>query len=86
MREQPEGLVEEVVVVVIAAVHRPRALPGLPEGVLFLCHHPQFAEDLFPAAAFFGEPTVDVEAVLIRERAHGVVPPGQEGGRVARPE
>ena len=83
--KRPKASVQEVVVVVVAAVHRPRALPGLPEGVLLLGHHLQLAEDLLVAPARLGEPAVDVEAVVIREGAHGVVPSGARGWSVARP-
>ncbi len=83
VREQPEGFGEEVVVVVVAAVHRPRAFPGLPEGVLLLRHHLEVAEDLLVAPARFGEPTVDLETVVIGEGAHSWCPPVREGGQVA---
>ena len=56
MGEQPEGVVQEVVVVVVAAVHRPGALPCLPERVLLLRHHLQLAEDLLVAPSRLGEP------------------------------
>ena len=53
--EEPERLVHEVVVLVVAAVHRARALAGLPEGVLLLGHGLQLGEDLVARAARRGE-------------------------------
>jgi hypothetical protein len=52
--EEPERLVHEVVVVVVAAVHRPGALAGLPEGVLLLGHVVQLGEDLLARPAVLG--------------------------------
>jgi hypothetical protein len=44
--EHPERLAQEVVVLVVAAVHRPGDLPGLPERVLLLGHRPHLGEHL----------------------------------------
>ena len=70
VREQPEGLGQEVVVVVVAAVHGPGALPGLPEGVLLLRHGGQLGEDVVAGAAVLGQRAVHREAVLVRVVAH----------------
>ena len=53
--EQPEGLVHEAVVVVVAAVHGARALAGLPEGVLLGRHGVQLGEHLLAAQAVLGQ-------------------------------
>ena len=45
--EVREGLVEEVVVIVVAAVHRPRALTVLPHDVLARRHVVHHREDVF---------------------------------------
>ena len=84
--KSPKALVQEVVVVVVAAVHRPRALPGLPEGVLLLRHHLQLAEDLLAA-----RPPSGRRRWMSKRSWYGNVlmawcPPVQEGGRVARPD
>ena len=71
--KQAEGLVHEVVVVVVAAVHGARALAGLPEGVLLGRHGAQFGEHLFPAHALFREHAVDREAVGVGIVAHRVL-------------
>ena len=49
--EEAEGLVHEVVVVVVAAVHGARALAGLPEGVLLGGHGAQLVQHRLPAHA-----------------------------------
>ncbi len=73
--EQPERLVEEVVVLVVAAVHRPGALAGLPERVLLLRHHPQLLEHLLAGPAVLGERAVDAEALGVGEAiAHSRAP------------
>jgi hypothetical protein len=65
MREQPEGLLEEAVVVAVAAVHRPRAAARLPDPVLLGRHLAELAEDLLAGAAPLGQLTVDAEALGI---------------------
>ena len=70
MREEAEGLVQEAVVVVVAAVHGARALPGLPEGVLLLGHRVQLGEDVLARAAVLGQRAVDGEPVGVGEVAH----------------
>src|SRR3984957_6381230 len=73
VREQAEGLVHEVVVVVVAAVHRSRALAGLPERVFLRGHRAELGQDLFPARAPLRERSVDGEAVGVGVVAHRVV-------------
>ena len=71
VREQPERLVHERVVLVVAAVHRPGALARLPERVLLLGHGLELGEEILPGAATLGERVVDGEAVFVRV-AHGL--------------
>ena len=52
--EAAECLVDEVVVLVVPAVHRAGALPGLPERVFLLRHDLQLAQDLLPGPAPLG--------------------------------
>ena len=80
--EQAERLVHEVVVLVVAAVHRARALAGLPERVLLLGHRLQLGEDLGAGRPRGGKGAVDREAVLVRKLAHRRPPslPGPRGG------
>ena len=70
--EEPEGLGEEAVMVVVAAVHRPRALSGLPEGVLLLGHRAQFAQDLLARASLLRENGMHFEPIVIWKYAHVV--------------
>ena len=70
MGEEAEGLVHEVVVVVVAAVHGARALARLPEGVLLGGHGAQLGQHLFPAHALVREHAVDGEAVGVGVVAH----------------
>ena len=58
---QAEGLVHEVVVVVVAAVHGAGALAGLPEGVFFLGHGGQFSQHLVPGTSGFGKSAIHIE-------------------------
>src|SRR5260370_29162723 len=57
--EPPEGLGQEPVVLVIAAVHRPRALARLPERVLFARDRRQLSQHLLAWPAALGERAVD---------------------------
>ena len=71
VREESERLVHEGVVVVVAAVDRPRALAGLPEGILLGRDGTQLGDDVVVRTAVLGQATVDVEAVRVRiEVAH----------------
>ena len=92
--EQPEGLVHERVVLVVAAVHRAGALAALPGLVLLLGHRGQLGEELLRGAALLGEGAVDGEPVFVRVFGHGAVllengaasahrschPPSDQGG------
>ena len=69
--EATEGLGHEPVVLVVAAVHRARALAGLPEGVFLLGHGGELGEDLLAGPSRFGQRAVDGEAILVRVRGHG---------------
>ena len=75
--EQSERLVEEVVVVVVAAVHRARALARLPGGVLVGRHGPEDPEDLVTGQALLGQGVVDRDAVGVGDGAHGTTPRGR---------
>ena len=79
VREQPERLVHEVVVVVVAAVHRPGALAGLPDLVLLGRHLAQLGEDLLAGAALLGQRAVDAEplgvGIEVEEVTHRVAAP-----------
>ena len=75
MGEKAERLVHEVVVVVVAAVHRARALARLPEGVLLRRHGAELGEHLVPAHALGREHAVDGEAVGVGVVAHRSWPP-----------
>ena len=68
--EEAEGIVHEVVVVVIAAVHGARALAGLPERVLLGGHRAEFGEDLLAGEADLGEIPMDLETVGVGVAAH----------------
>ena len=84
--EQPEDVVHEVVVLVVAAVRRPRDLAGLPAAVLLVGDLLQLGEDLRAVAALLGDRPVHVEAVGVGVVAHGVLlitAPGGEPGRSA---
>ena len=74
--EEPERLVEEVVVLVVAAVHRARALAGLPERVLLLRHVAQLLEDLVAGPALLGQRAVDAEPLGVGEVLLMDAPPG----------
>src|SRR3546814_6608722 len=80
LAEQAEHLVHEPVVIVVAAVHRPGALAGLPRLVLGRGEGPQLGEDVLAAAALVGQCSVDGEPVRVGvQRAHGRGPyPGPE--------
>ena len=65
MREEPERVVHEVVVLVIAAIHRARALAGFPERILFGSHRAEFGEDLLAGKTNLGEISVDLETVCV---------------------
>src|SRR3546814_9444888 len=80
LAEQAEHLVHEPVVIVVAAVHRPGALAGLPRLVLGRGEGPQLGEDVLAAAALVGQCSVDGEPVGVGvQRAHGRGPyPGPE--------
>src|SRR3546814_5151340 len=72
LAEQAEHLVHEPVVIVVAAVHRPGALAGLPRLVLGRGEGPQLGEDVLAAAALVGQCSVDGEPVRVGvQRAHG---------------
>ena len=77
VREQAEGLVQERVVVAVAAVHGPGALAVLPDRVLLGGHLAQLAEDLLAGAAAVGELAVDAVAlgvgIEVEEVAHGLL-------------
>ena len=81
--EQAEGLGHEPVVVVVAAVHRARALARLPEGVLLGRHGAQLRQHLLPAHALVGQLAVDGEAVGVGVVAHDGGPPS--GGAAGPP-
>lgn len=49
------GLAQERVVLLVAAVHRPRDLPGLPRAVFLVSHVLEFDQDLVVAATVLGE-------------------------------
>ncbi len=74
--EEAERLVEEPVVLVVAGVHRPGALPGLPEGVLLGRHRPHLGEHVLARAAVLGQRPVHGEPVCVREVGHPPAPPG----------
>ena len=63
--------------VVVAAVHRPRALAVLPDLVLLGGHLAQFAEDLLAGTAAGGELAIDAVAlgvgIEVEEVAHGLL-------------
>ena len=80
--EHPERLAEEVVVIVVAAVHRPRDLAGLPEGVLLLRHRPHLGEHVVARPAAVRERAVDGEPVGVRKVVHD---PGSYGWGTLRP-
>jgi hypothetical protein len=79
MCEQPERLLEEGVMVAIAAVHRPGAAAALPDSVLLGGHRPQLGEDLLPGAAVVGQRPVHPETLGVRiaveEFAHALAAP-----------
>ena len=54
VREEPEGLVHEAVVIVVAAVHGARALAGLPERVLLGRHRVELGQHVSSAHALLG--------------------------------
>ncbi len=68
--EQTEGLVEEAVVVVVPAVHRPRAAAPFPGRVLLHRHGVELLEDRVARRAPFGEVPVDGEPAGVGEGAH----------------
>ena len=69
--EEAEGIVHEVVVVVIAAVHGARALAGLPERILFGGHRAELGKDPCAGQTDVGEIAMDLETVGVGVAAHG---------------
>jgi hypothetical protein len=63
VRVQGAHFVQERVVLRVAAVHRPRALAGLPEAVFLLRDLSELAQDLLPGPPLLGE-RVDHAAAL----------------------
>ena len=66
----PEHFVHEVVVVVVAAVHGPRALAGLPRLVLVGRDVAELGDDRVAVAALRRHAAEDGEAVGVRVCAH----------------
>ena len=81
--EEPEGVGQEAVVLVVAAVHGARAGARLPRGVLLGGHGRELLEELGPGCARLGEAAVHGEAVGIGKRAHGcsLLAPGSRRSR-----
>ena len=74
MREQLERVGHERVVIVVAAVHRPAALPALPGLVLLARHGGQVVEDGAPRPAFGGHAPDDIEPLGVGiGAAHGTL-------------
>ncbi len=72
--EVGEGLVQVVVVVVVTAVHRPRALATLPGGVLGGGHRGQLVEHHLFRGALFGQCAVDGVAIRVGKPTHVCAP------------
>ena len=69
--EHAERLAEEVVVLVVAAVHRPGDLAGLPERVLLGGHRLHLGQHVGARPPARGERPVDGVPVGVREVVHG---------------
>jgi len=69
--EHAERLAEELVVLVVAAVHRPGDLAGLPERVLLGRHRLHLGQHLGARPPARGERPVDGVPVGVREVVHG---------------
>src|SRR5919108_5663553 len=74
--EEAQSLLEEGVVVAVAAVHRPGAASRLPDPVLLGRHLAELAQDLLAGAAAFGQFPVDAEplgvGIEVEQVAHGL--------------
>ena len=66
VRIQCERLVEELVVLHIAAVHRSRALAGLPERIFLFRHLAQLVENRLAWPPGLRQPLIDGEAPRVR--------------------
>src|SRR5690606_25936977 len=82
VRVQREHLVQEVVVVVVAAVHRPGDLAALPRTVLLRGHLGELAADLGPVEALGGQPVEHAVALGVGvQRTHRDTSVIGDGGR-----
>ena len=72
VREVAERLVEEVVVVVVTAVHGARALAVFPDPILALGDVVHHREDLFSGGALVRHRTVDRIGIGVGKVGHGV--------------
>ena len=79
MREERERLVQEVVVIVVAAVHGSRTPARLPRRILLSCHRPQHGKYLVARHPVVGERPVYGHAIGIGKGAHGVTPRSSAG-------
>jgi hypothetical protein len=84
VREHPQRLVHEGVVVVVAAVHGAGAAPGLPVLILFARHLAQFVEDRAPVSSLGRQAAHDGVPLGVRVVAHRWCPPSPLGWRITR--
>ena len=77
MREERERAVDEVVMLVVAAVHRAGALARLPERVFVARDGRELGEDRIAASTLRGHSSIDREPIGVRVVAHWPSPVGR---------
>ena len=71
--EQSKGFVQEVIVVMVPAVHGPRAFPGLPRRIFAMSHFGQLCQNLRTWTTVFGKCPVNAVFLNIGKISHGVL-------------